>query len=101
MYHEALASYKPFFTFQTKSTECLSFIKGMKRFFFCTKTKKKRHVRGSKKSTDKSEGGSVRRRKDGKPAIFTSTVGKASGNNANNPATMLQDIITQLETQNK
>lgn len=87
---------------QIKSSECLSFIKGMKKFFFCTKTKKKRPKKSSKKVSEKSEGhGTVRRKKDGKPAIFTSTVGKASGNNANNPASVLQDIITQLENQNK
>ncbi|CAH0590066.1 unnamed protein product [Chrysodeixis includens] len=86
---------------QPKSSECLNLLKGIKRFFFCTKTKKKRPKKGSKKSTDKADTASLRRRKDGKPAIFTSTVGKASGNNANNPTTMLQDIITQLETQNK
>ncbi|CAB3242422.1 unnamed protein product [Arctia plantaginis] len=87
---------------QIKSSECLSFIKGMKKFFFCTKTKKKRPKKGTKKSIEKTEGhGSVRRRKDGRPAMFTSTVGKASGNTASNPASLLQDIITQLETQNK
>ncbi|XP_075980911.1 dystrophin-related protein 2-like [Anticarsia gemmatalis] len=87
---------------QTKSPECLSFIKGIKRFFFCTKTKKKHPKKGSKKIAEKPEAqGSVRRRKDGKPAIFTSTVGKASGHNANNPANILQDIISELEMQNK
>ncbi|KAJ8717431.1 hypothetical protein PYW08_005830 [Mythimna loreyi] len=84
---------------QTKSSECMNFIKGMKRLFFCTKTKKKGPKRGSKKSMDKVDGGSVRRRRDGKPVIFTSTVGKASGNNANNPVVMLNDIIVQLESQ--
>ncbi|KAJ8718087.1 hypothetical protein PYW07_006017 [Mythimna separata] len=84
---------------QTKSSECMNFIKGMRRLFFCTKTKKKGPKKGSKKSVEKAEGASVKRRKDGKPVIFTSTVGKASGNNANNPLAMLHDIIVQLESQ--
>ncbi|RVE46221.1 hypothetical protein evm_009111 [Chilo suppressalis] len=89
---------------EIKLGECLSFMKGMKRFFFCTRTKKRKMAKKcSKKSTDKVENhGTVRRKSDGKPAMFTSTVGKASGNCVNNsPATMLQDIIMQLETQNK
>ncbi|XP_041984755.1 dystrophin-like [Aricia agestis] len=80
---------------EVKPIECLSFMKNVKRFFFCTKTKKKKTCRKNKsndKQTDK---------KTNKPAMFTSTVGKASGNNANNPASTLQDIITQLENQNK
>ncbi|KAM3956685.1 uncharacterized protein ACR2FA_009335 [Aphomia sociella] len=86
---------------ETKPSECLSFIRGMKRFFFCTRTRKKKiSKKNSKKTIDKVDS-SVRKKRDGKPAIFTSTVGKASGNAANNPASMLQDIITQLETQNK
>lgn len=88
---------------QVKEPECLGFIKGMRRFFFCTKTKKKKtSKKDPKKCSDKFEkAGSVRRRKEERPTIFTSTVGKASGNNAHNPANTLQDIITQLETQNK
>ncbi|CAG9795534.1 unnamed protein product [Diatraea saccharalis] len=89
---------------EVKLGECMSFIKGMKRFFFCTRKKKRKMTKKcSKKSIDKGENsGTVKRRSDGKPAIFTSTVGKASGNGVNNsPASLLQDIITQLETQNK
>ncbi|PZC83054.1 hypothetical protein B5X24_HaOG208527 [Helicoverpa armigera] len=85
---------------QPKSSEYMNFLKGMRRLFFCTKTKKKGpgSKKGSKKSIDRPEGSD--RRRNG-PVIFTSTVGKASGNNASNPAVMLQDIITQLETQQK
>ncbi|CAK1584806.1 unnamed protein product [Parnassius mnemosyne] len=88
---------------EVKPPECLGFIKGMKRFFFCTKTKKRKTSKKiSKKSIDKvGNPGSIRRSKEERQTIFTSTVGKASGSNANNPATTLQDIITQLETQNK
>ncbi|KAF9422326.1 hypothetical protein HW555_001916 [Spodoptera exigua] len=86
---------------QTKTSECINFIKGMKRLFFCTKTKKKGPKKGAKKAIDNVDSGTVRRRKDGRPVIFTSTVGKASGNNGNNPAVVLNDIITQLETQHK
>ncbi|KAH9635871.1 hypothetical protein HF086_002431 [Spodoptera exigua] len=86
---------------QTKTSECINFIKGMKRLFFCTKTKKKGPKKGVKKAIDNVDSGTVRRRKDGRPVIFTSTVGKASGNNGNNPAVVLNDIITQLETQHK
>ncbi|XP_045527256.1 dystrophin-like [Pieris brassicae] len=82
---------------EIKPTECLSFIKGIKRFFFCTKTGKKK-AKGTKK-TEKVKQASVRRKS--KPAIFTSTVGKASGNTANNPANTLQDIISQLENQTR
>ncbi|XP_050352163.1 dystrophin-like [Nymphalis io] len=82
---------------EMKPPECLSFIKGMKRFFFCTKTKKKSSKKG-RKNGDKLVN-SVKR-KESKPAIFTSTVGKASGNKAN-PAVTLQDVITQLENENK
>ncbi|XP_053615054.1 dystrophin-like [Plodia interpunctella] len=86
---------------EIKPPECLSFIRGMKRFFFCTRTKKKKlSKKSSKKSVDKVEN-PVKRRRDGRPAMVTSTVGKASGNNASNPTSMLQDIITQLEVQNK
>lgn len=84
------------FYFQPKPAQCRSFIKGMRRFFFCTKTKKRKIVKPTNACKD-----TVRRRKDGKPAIFTSTVGKASGNKENNPTSMLQDIINQLETHNK
>ncbi|CAG5030032.1 unnamed protein product [Parnassius apollo] len=89
---------------EVKPHECLGFIKGMKRFFFCTKTKKRKTSKknSKKKSIDKvGNSGSIRRNKEERQTIFTSTVGKASGNNANNPATTLQDIIMQLETQNK
>lgn len=87
---------------QAQPSECLGFIKGFRKIFFCTKTKRKNSKKVAKKSTEKTEGhGSVRRRKDGRPAIFTSTVGKASGNIANSPVSMIQDIITQLETQNR
>ncbi|XP_028172885.1 dystrophin-like [Ostrinia furnacalis] len=87
---------------EIKPAQCLGFIKGMKRFFFCTRTKKKQiSKKGSKKSIDKVENHTLRRKKEGKPAMFTSTVGKASGNGGNNPASLLQDIINQLETQNK
>ncbi|KAG6454853.1 hypothetical protein O3G_MSEX008907 [Manduca sexta] len=82
---------------QVKPSECLGFIKGMRRFFFCTKTKKKKTVT-SKKVERQYRQGSVKRKK-GK--MFTSTVGKASGTTDNNPSTVLQDIIVQLETQNK
>ncbi|XP_049876859.1 uncharacterized protein LOC126374330 isoform X2 [Pectinophora gossypiella] len=87
---------------ETHPSQCLSFIKTMRRFFFCTKTRKKKTARCTKssKKTEK-ESGTARRRKDGKPAMFTSTVGKASGHAASNPASMLQDIIAQLESQNK
>ncbi|XP_026763351.1 dystrophin-like [Galleria mellonella] len=86
---------------ETKPSECLSFIKGMKRFFFCTRTRKKKiSKKNPKKMIDKVDN-SVRRKRDSRPVIFTSTVGKASGNAVNNPAVMLQDIITQLESQNK
>ncbi|XP_059059649.1 dystrophin-related protein 2-like [Achroia grisella] len=85
---------------ETKPPECLSFIKGMKRFFFCTRTRKKKISKKNPKKLDKADS-TVRIKRDGKPTIFTSTVGKASGNGANNPTCMLQDIITQLETQNK
>ncbi|CAK1553054.1 unnamed protein product [Leptosia nina] len=84
---------------QIKPTECLSFMKGMKRFFFCTKTGKKSSKKGSKKKKERP--GSVRRKQDEKPAIFTSTVGKASGHKRNNPAITLEDIITQLENQTR
>ncbi|XP_045501544.1 dystrophin-like [Colias croceus] len=86
---------------EIKPSECMSFMKGMRRFFFCTKTgKKKASKKCSKKRNDKvARAASVKRKKEEKPAIFTSTVGKASGNKANNPATTLQDIITQLENQ--
>ncbi|KAF9794319.1 hypothetical protein SFRURICE_019042, partial [Spodoptera frugiperda] len=57
---------------QTKTSECINFIKGMKRLFFCTKTKKKGPKKGSKKNVDNGDSGTVRRRKDGKPVIFTS-----------------------------
>ncbi|KAI5642957.1 EF hand domain-containing protein [Phthorimaea operculella] len=82
-------------------SQCLSFIKTMRRFFFCTKTKKKKTSRKMCKKTDENSHGNAKR--NGRPAMFTSTVGKASGNatNANNPASMLQDIIAQLEAQNK
>ncbi|XP_068620266.1 dystrotelin-like isoform X2 [Battus philenor] len=86
---------------EMKQPECLSFIKGMKRFFFCTRTKKRKtSKRTSGKADNGNKTGSLRRRKD-KPKIFTSTVGKASGNSSAHPATTLQDIITHLETQNK
>ncbi|CAH2042641.1 unnamed protein product, partial [Iphiclides podalirius] len=88
---------------EVKPPECLGFIKGMRRFFFCTKTRKRKtSKKDSNKCLDKFDHpASVRRRKEQRPTIFTSTVGKASGNNAQNPATTLQDIIMQLETQNK
>ncbi|XP_077300885.1 uncharacterized protein LOC143921444 [Arctopsyche grandis] len=35
------------------------------------------------------------------PKVYTSTVGKANGNNINDPKHVLQDIIGQLENQNK
>lgn len=81
------------------------FIKGVRSLFFCTKTKKKRgskkakKIDASEKRTDADS--SSRRKREDKPAIFTSTVGKASGHNTNNPAVILQDIIDQLETKNK
>lgn len=70
----------------------------MKKFFFCTKKKKKCNKKGRKNVEKLSNAGSVRRKE--KPVIFTSTVGKASGNK-NNPAVTLQDVITQLENENK
>ncbi|XP_026495474.1 dystrophin-like [Vanessa tameamea] len=82
---------------EVKPPECLSFIKGMKRFFFCTKTKKKSSKKGRKNGEKLAN---PVKRKESKPAIFTSTVGKASGNKAN-PAITLQDVITQLENENK
>ncbi|KAL0869611.1 hypothetical protein ABMA27_005865 [Loxostege sticticalis] len=86
---------------EIKPAQCLGFIKGMKRFFFCTRTKKKKMAKkNSKRSVDKVENHGTIRRKN-KPAMFTSTVGKASGNSANNPASLLQDIINQLEMQNR
>lgn len=45
--------------------------------------------------------GTLKLKKEGRPAMFTSTVGKASGHNAKNPTNMLQDIIAQLESHNK
>ncbi|XP_013163231.1 PREDICTED: uncharacterized protein LOC106114529 [Papilio xuthus] len=83
--------------------ECLGFVSGMRRFFFCTSTRKKKTTKKEvkKQSSDKQKSdktGSVRRK--GKPAIFTSTVGKASGNNKSDPTITLQDIINQLETRN-
>lgn len=72
----------------------------MKRFFYCTKTGKNK-PKPSKKRNEKVRQDSVRRKKSEKPAIFTSTVGKASGNAANNPANTLQDIISQLEDQTR
>lgn len=36
-----------------------------------------------------------------KPKVYTSTVGKAKGNNINDPKIVLQDIISQLENQNR
>ncbi|XP_050682595.1 dystrophin-like isoform X2 [Leptidea sinapis] len=82
---------------EVKPNECLSFIKGMKKFFFCTKSGKKKASKkvSHKRKSDKRQG-SLKR---SKPAIFTSTVGKASGNSAGNPASTLQDIIQQLENQ--
>ncbi|CAH2235341.1 jg5910 [Pararge aegeria aegeria] len=83
---------------QIKPTECLSFMKGMKRFFFCTKTRKKKTSKKERKNKQTKQ--STVKRKE-KPAIFTSTVGKASGNKANNPAMTLQDIITNMENDTK
>ncbi|XP_026320706.1 dystrophin [Hyposmocoma kahamanoa] len=81
---------------ETQPSQCLSLVKTMKRFFFCTKTKKK-IVKNSNKVSDKE---TMKKRKECRPAIFTSTVGKASGHNSNLPS-ILQDIITQMESQNK
>ncbi|XP_048483681.1 dystrophin-1 [Plutella xylostella] len=91
---------------EAQPSECLSFMKGMRRFFFCTKTKKKKTIKSSSKKSTSTEKGTEntacdKKKKDGRPAIFTSTVGKASGNNKNNPTVMLQDIIAQLESQHK
>lgn len=36
-----------------------------------------------------------------KPKVYTSTVGKAKGNTINDPKIVLQDIISQLENQNR
>ncbi|CAH2089783.1 unnamed protein product [Euphydryas editha] len=83
---------------EIKPPECLSFMKGMKRFFFCTKKKKKSSKKIRKNIDKPSNSGSIRLKE--KPAMFTSTVGKASGNK-NNPAVTLQDVITQLENENK
>ncbi|XP_063626484.1 dystrophin [Cydia splendana] len=84
---------------ETKPQECLSFIKTMRRFFFCTKTRKKAKKKTTKKATSMSKEKEIVKKE--RPAMFTSTVGKASGHVNNNPASMLQDIIVQLETQNK
>ncbi|XP_045777553.1 dystrophin-1-like [Maniola jurtina] len=83
---------------EIKAPECLSFIKGMKRFFFCTKTRKKKTSKMDKKNKQTRQ--SSLKRKE-KPVIFTSTVGKASGNKTNNPAMTLQDIITNMENDTK
>ncbi|XP_039758913.1 dystrophin-like [Pararge aegeria] len=83
---------------EIKPTECLSFMKGMKRFFFCTKTRKKKTSKKERKNKQTKQ--STVKRKE-KPVIFTSTVGKASGNKANNPAMTLQDIITNMENDTK
>ncbi|CAH0713132.1 unnamed protein product, partial [Brenthis ino] len=85
---------------EVKPTECLSFINGMKRFFFCTKTKKKKTNKKNRKSNKNLANQGSIKRKNEKPAIFTSTVGKACGNKAN-PAVTLQDVINQLENENK
>lgn len=74
-------------------------MKNVKRFFFCTKTRKKRTSKKKTKGKNLASQGSVRRKNE-KPAIYTSTVGKASGNKAN-PALTLQDVINQLENENK
>lgn len=87
---------------QAKPPECLSFIKTMRRFFFCTKTKKKKTSKQKDLSRRMVKDAEVpSKRKEGLPKMVTSTVGKASGHAASNPESMLQDIITQLETQNK
>ncbi|XP_023947768.2 dystrophin [Bicyclus anynana] len=83
---------------EVKPTECLGFISGMKRFFFCTKTRKKKTSKKERKTKPAKQGPA---KKKDKPAIFTSTVGKASGNKANNPAMTLQDIITNMENDTK
>lgn len=78
-----------------------NFLKGVKKLFFCTKKKKKRSTKKKVKSKEENDSsGTLKKKKDEKPAIFTSTVGKASGNSVNNPTIMLQDIINQLESQN-
>ncbi|GBP27259.1 hypothetical protein EVAR_77273_1 [Eumeta japonica] len=87
---------------QIKPPECYGFMKSVRRIFFCTKTRKK----GLKKPTKKKlidpinvvEKPNIEAEK---PIIFTSTVGKASGNKNSNPAVLLEDIITQLEKQNR
>ncbi|XP_063386213.1 dystrophin-like [Cydia fagiglandana] len=84
---------------ETKPQECLSFIKTMRRFFFCTKTRKKTKKKTTKKAISMTKEKETVKKE--RPAMFTSTVGKASGHVNNNPASMLQDIIVQLETQNK
>ncbi|XP_013193519.1 dystrotelin [Amyelois transitella] len=86
---------------ELKPSECLSFIRGIKRFFFCTRTKKKKVSKKTTKKTTEKMDISVKKWRDVRPAMVTSTVGKASGNAASNPTSMLQDIITQLEVQNK
>ncbi|XP_063366788.1 dystrophin [Cydia amplana] len=84
---------------ETKPQECPSFVKTMRRFFFCTKTRKKAKKKTTKKATSMTKEKEIVKKE--RPAMFTSTVGKASGHVNNNPASMLQDIIVQLETQNK
>ncbi|KAJ0173963.1 hypothetical protein K1T71_010109 [Dendrolimus kikuchii] len=79
---------------QIKSSECLGFIHRMRGFFFCTKTKKRKTSKKLLKRSDR-EKVSVRR----SSGIVTSTVGKASGKRENNPIYVLQDVITQLESQ--
>ncbi|KAL4703095.1 hypothetical protein ACJJTC_018132 [Scirpophaga incertulas] len=87
---------------EIKPAECLGFIKGMKRFFFCTRTKKKkRSNKISKKNLDRVDKPINVKQAENKPSMVTSTVGKASGNNVNGTTTLLQDIIVQLEMQNK
>ncbi|XP_013137007.1 PREDICTED: dystrophin, isoform E-like [Papilio polytes] len=87
---------------EVNSPECLSFVSGMKRFFCTSTRKKKTSKKEAKKQSDKQKQSdkTVSVRRKGKPSIFTSTVGKASGNNNTDPTSTLQDIINQLEGRN-
>ncbi|CAG9563774.1 unnamed protein product [Danaus chrysippus] len=92
---------------EIKPPEHLGFIEGMSKFvedmerlFLCMGTKKKKPSRRGKDRNDVLTSQSTKTR-EVTPSMFTSTVGKASGNKANNPVVTLQDIITQLENQNK
>lgn len=97
------------FDVENIQTECMSsFVKSLKKLFTCSDDKarpahlaRKEHSSDDEKKACTKQGELSKKAVGDKPTMFTSTVGKASGNVAANPTLLLQDIIVQLESQNR